>query len=140
MYRSHHPMINGVFSTLSNLVKLVTTASMLLVIIIFAGVPFRVFLMQQELIVGVWLATLTIGFFLFVYFLFHKSKGLFYSFIFIILVLGSAFFLFPKSLIAILLFLVLRLAGNGMIISVLFDKTIHKRIFNRVKDAGFSWK
>jgi len=93
MYRSHHPMINVVFSTLSNLVRLVTTASMLLVIIIFAGVPFRVFLMQQELIVGVWLATLTIGFFLFVYFLFHKSKGLFYSFIFIILVLGSAFFI-----------------------------------------------
>jgi hypothetical protein len=116
-------MINGVFLTLSNLVRLVTTASMLLVIIIFAGVPFRVFLMQQELIVGVWLATLTIGFFLFVYFLFHKSKGLFYSFIFIILVLGSAFF-FPKSLITILLFPVLRLVGKGMITSVLFDKTI----------------
>ncbi len=123
MYRSHHLMINGVFLTLSNLVRLVTTASMLLVIIIFAGVPIRVFLMQQELIVGVWLATLTIGFFLFVYFLFHKSNGLFHSFIFIILVIGSRF-LFPKSLIAILLFPVLRLVGNGMITSVLFDKTI----------------
>ena len=85
-------MINGVFLTLSSLIRLVTTASILLVIIISARSPFQVFLMQQELIVGVWLATLTVSFFLFVYLLFHKSKGLFYSFIFIILALGCAFF------------------------------------------------
>jgi len=101
MYPSHHPMINGVFLTLSNLVRLVTTASMLLVIIIFAGVPFRVFLMQQELIVGVWLATPTIDFF--------------YLFI---------FYFINQRVYSILLFPVLRLVGNGMITSVLFDKTI----------------